>query len=364
MSWGKAITDWAKNNTWDIVKAGAPVVIAGVAASEAKSGSKAAQNVIDTKSSQQDAATSAYTQALDNQAEQIAMMEEAYAAQFAMQEKYLELQGKMVDKMLVEGEIDRAEAYRLRGNLLSASQNLERKMMQAWDNLGPAYSTTPEALSGAYGMLRRQKQMEVDRAMDRVISRGYADNITRRPGMSTYQDQADQALLAEGLRQYQQADTDAYGEALSRMSSAQTLLNAHRDPYLNEVERMYNYPVKTAMSQLEVNIPRTGYETAANQFSNMRAGVPAYGTAAQNVFAGYGTVGQGYNNLATQYQNQISPYIDLQQDYGTAMGNLFADLTDTYIPALGNILNTPVVKNSGTKSIAGGIDWQTALGIA
>jgi hypothetical protein len=353
MSWGKAIWEGIKNNPWDAVKAAAPVVVGVVAADSASKGSKAAQSVIDDKASSQDAANDAVSQALDNQEAQIAMMEEAYAAQFAMQEKYLELQGRMVDKMLAEGEIDRAEAYRLRGNLLSASQNLERKMMQAWDNLGPAYSTTPDALSGAYGMLRRQKQMEVDRAMDRVISRGYADNITRRPGMSTYQDQADQALLAEGLRQYQQADTDAFGEALSRMSSMQTLLNSHRDPYLNEVERMYNYPIKTAMSQLEVNIPRTGYDTAANQFSNMRAGVPAYGTAAQNVFNGYGNVATGYNNLATQYQNQMSPYIDLQQEYGTSIGNLFADLTDTYIPALGNILNTPVVKNTNRSWIKG-----------
>lgn len=353
MGWGKAIVDYVKSNPWDAVKVAAPVVVGVVAADSASKGSKAAQSVIDDKASSQDAANDAVSQALDNQEAQIAMMEEAYAAQFAMQEKYLELQGRMVDKMLAEGEIDRAEAYRLRGNLLSASQNLERKMMQAWDNLGPAYSTTPDALSGAYGMLRRQKQMEVDRAMDRVISRGYADNITRRPGMSTYQDQADQALLAEGLRQYQQADTDAFGEALSRMSSMQTLLNSHRDPYLNEVERMYNYPIKTAMSQLEVNIPRTGYDTAANQFSNMRAGVPAYGTAAQNVFNGYGNVATGYNNLATQYQNQMSPYIDLQQEYGTSMGNLFADLTDTYIPALGNILNTPVVKNAEGKWITG-----------
>ena len=262
---------------------------------------------------------------------EIGAMIEGMEKQFELQEQFLELQKAQVENMLVEGKIDRADAYRMRQNLVAKSIQLEKNMTQAWKNLGPAFKASPEQLSRDYGMLRRLGQRDTDRALDRIVSKGHAANISRRPGMRTFADDANAALLEQARRDYDQVDVAAWDKALGRSSSAMQLLNAHRDPYLNEVERISMYPVQTAKNELEVNIPKTGFGNAATQFSNMVSNVPNYGQPHQLAATQYGTVAGQYGNIAGQYGNigsnyinQGTPYMDYMNALGTGMGTLMA----------------------------------------
>ena len=295
---------------------------------------------------------------------EIKAMIEGMEKQFELQEKYLELQEVQVENMLAEGKIDRTDAYRMRQNLVAASKQLSRNMTRAWKNLGPAFKASPEQMSRDYGMLRRLGQRDTDRALDRIVSKGHAANISRRPGMRTFADDANAALLEQARRDYDQVDVAAWDKALSRTSSMTQLLNAHRDPYLNEVERISKYPVQTAKNELEVNIPKTGFGNAATQFSSMVSNVPNYGLPHQYAASQYGTNAGQYGSIAGQYGNigqnyikQGTPYMDYMNALGTGMGTLMAQTA--YGNPYGGSFGSSVGKtdDSGSGGLLSGSSW-------
>ncbi|MDP7637742.1 MAG: hypothetical protein QF577_09380 [Phycisphaerae bacterium] len=284
-------------------------------------------------------------------------MIEGMEKQFELQEKMLAMQEKQVNNMLAEGKIDRADAHRMRQNLVSKSKQLEKNMLRAWKNLGPAFKASPEQLSRDYGMLRRLGQRDTDRALDRIVSKGHAANISRRPGMRTFADDANAALLEQARRDYDQVDVAAWDKALGRSSSAMQLLNAHRDPYLNEVERISMYPVQTAKNEMEVNIPKTGFENAANQFSNMRSGIPNYGQPHQLAATQYSNMAGQYGNIGSNYMAQGTPYMDYMNALGTGMGTLMAQTAhgNPYTSSFGSSVGKTGEDSSG--GLLSGSSW-------
>lgn len=250
---------------------------------------------------------------IESQKEMLEKQIEMIGGDIENKKKFLGLQEQMISNALREGKIDRIEAKRLRGNLINANKQLSANMSQALTNLGPMFKADPGQLMRDYDRLRESRYQNVDRAVDRAASMGHANRIRtgRDRGGFAIDQTREMAEHAQDL--YDKADIEAYNEAMRRTDAYTNLMNKHRTPYMDEIQHVSQFPVNTWKEALQVNIPKTGYATAAQMYGGManQQLAPMMGQAV----AGYTNLGnqqmglgQNYGNVAGQMHGQVQPY--------------------------------------------------------
>jgi len=265
--------------------------------------------------------------ALEEQAKQFGWTADAIAQQKEMlgkqieliggdienKKKFLGMQEQMIGNALREGKIDRLEAKRLRSNLIGANQQLTANMEQALVNLGPMVAASPDQLMRDYDRLREHGYQNVDRAVDRASSMGHADRIRMGRDRGGYAVDQTRAMAEQANRMYDEADISAYNEAMRRTGAYTDLMNKHRAPYMNEIQHVSQFPVNTWKDALNVNIPKTGYATAAQMYGGMAnqqmAPMMAPAVAGyQNLGNAHMALGGNYGTVADMMHGQVAPY--------------------------------------------------------
>lgn len=252
-------------------------------------------------------------EAITQQKEMLGKQIEMIGGDIENKKKYLGMQEQMISNALREGKIDRTEAKRLRSNLIGANQQLTANMEQALTNLGPMMAANPDQLRRDYDRLREHGYQSADRAIDRASSMGHADRIRAGRDRGGFAIDQTREMADQAKRMYDEADITAYNEAMRRTGAYTDLMNKHRTPYMDEIQHVSQFPVNTWKDALQVNIPKTGYGTAAQMYGGManQQMAPMMAPAVsgyQNLGNAYSSLGGQYGTVADMMHGQVAPY--------------------------------------------------------
>ena len=227
----------------------------------------------------------------------------------------------------------------------------ETRVLGAIDRIGEREQISNDDIMRDYGMLYEENMGELNNLIDRVNTRGYAENYNNGMSRSTIEDDRSRDLTKKYYDEVMKTRNASYDQAIARNTKKDSLFNTNRSGILSEAG---NSSIMDAQSKTmglgntlmgnASTVARNDYDFAdalnqlkGGQMINAGAGTPTAMTSAAPTGTSYSSGAGSFMNTAQSGASGMSDtYISAAGTNATSAGKASQDAYDLLIQSLKN----------------------------
>ena len=267
----------------------------------------------------------------------------------------LEAQTAWAQEVLLDSGDELGDIYQDQSQIYTDQRtsldDYETRVLGAIDRIGEREQISNDDIMRDYGMLYEENMGELNNLIDRVNTRGYAENYNNGMSRSTIEDDRSRDLTKKYYDEVMKTRNASYDQAIARNTKKDSLFNTNRSGILSEAG---NSSIMDAQSKTmglgntlmgnASTVARNDYDFAdalnqlkGGQMINAGAGTPTAMTSAAPTGTSYSSGAGSFMNTAQSGASGMSDtYISAAGTNATSAGKASQDAYDLLIQSLKN----------------------------
>ena len=267
----------------------------------------------------------------------------------------LEAQTAHVQEVLLNSGDELDDVYQDQSQIYTdqrtSLEDYETRVLGAIERIGDREQISNDDIMRDYGMLYEENMGELNNLIDRVNTRGYAENYNNGMCRSTIEDDRSRDLTKKYYDEVMKTKNASYDQAIARNTSKDNLFNTNRSGILSEAGNSSIMDAQTKafatgnnlMTNAET-VRRADYDFADSlnqlkngQMINAGAGSPTGVTSAAPTGSTYNSGASSLlNQAANGAKSMTGTYAGLASTNATAQGAAGSDAFDLFINSMKN----------------------------